>query len=97
MLKKGFEYGYTTREMGLIYSKGLDPHGENIIYAYADSSHGLPRSQGCRIAMMNGASISCRSKKHALSAASTCVDELIEFAECTVDVAATRNVLAEFS
>ena len=95
VLKKGFEYGYTTREMGLIFSKGLDPHGENIVYAYADSSHGLPRSQGCRIVMMNGACLSCHSKRHSLTAASTCVDELIEFAECTVDVAATRNLLAE--
>ena len=44
---------------------------------------------------MNGACLSCRSKKHSLTAASTCVDELIEFAESTVDVAATRNLLGE--
>jgi hypothetical protein len=32
ILLKVFEYGYTTREMGLIYSKGLDKHGDNVLY-----------------------------------------------------------------
>ena len=32
VLTKVFEYGYATRETGIIYSKGLDEHGVNTIY-----------------------------------------------------------------
>ena len=90
-----FEYGYSTREMGLIYSKGLDPHGENILYGYADSSYGTPRSQGCRIVMMNGCAVIMKSQKHSLSAPSTCVDELIELYESSTDILGLRNTMAE--
>jgi hypothetical protein len=38
---KLFEYALTTKDIGLIYSKGLDPHGENIIYAYGDATYGF--------------------------------------------------------
>ena len=44
VLLKSFECGYATRELGLIYSRGLDSHGLNRLYAYADSSHDAPRS-----------------------------------------------------
>ena len=60
---KLFEYALTTAEMGLIFSDGLDPHGKNLLYAYADASHGVPRPQDCRIVMMNGAAVSFVSKK----------------------------------
>jgi hypothetical protein len=46
ILKKVFEYGYTTRHLGIIYSKGLYKHGDNSAYCYADSGHSLPRSYG---------------------------------------------------
>jgi hypothetical protein len=44
---KLYEYALTTKDIGLIYSKGLDPHGDNNIYAYGDASLRLPRPQGC--------------------------------------------------
>ena len=93
--KKAFEYGYATRDLGLIYSNGLDPHGKNVLWATADSGHSVPRSQGCRIVFMNGAAVSFRSKKHSLSASSTCVDEIIELYEASTDVLGLRNLMAE--
>ena len=69
---KVFEYGVHTCEIGLMYSKGLDPRGENTLYAYADASLGVPRSYGCRIVMMNGAAVSLRAKKHISTDPSTC-------------------------
>ena len=55
---KLYEYALTTKDIGLIFSKGLDPHGDNNIYAFGDASLRIPRPQGCRIIMMNGAAIS---------------------------------------
>jgi hypothetical protein len=46
ILKKVLEYGYTTRHLGIIYSKGLDVHGDNTTYFFADSGHAIPRSYG---------------------------------------------------
>ena len=42
-LLKVFEYGVSTCEIGVMYSKGLDLHGDNTLYAYADASLALPR------------------------------------------------------
>ncbi len=42
---KIYEYSLTTCEMGVMYAKGLDPHGDNVAYAYGDANHRLPRSQ----------------------------------------------------
>jgi hypothetical protein len=36
VMMKVFEYAYTTRDMGIIYSKGLDLHGDNSLYLFAD-------------------------------------------------------------
>jgi hypothetical protein len=95
VLRKCFEYGYTTRDMGLIYSKDIDKHGLNTIYNYADYAHSLPRSQGCNVTMMNGAAISLSSKKHTLTASSSCHDELIEFWKAANKVAGIRNIMSE--
>ena len=95
VLTKVFEYGYATRETGIIYSKGLDEHGVNTIYCYADSAHSLPRSQGCTICMMNGGAITATSKKHTITANSTCHDELIEFWRAGNKVAGLRNIQSE--
>ena len=65
VLRKVFEYGHATREIGLIYSKGLCDHGLNTLCCYA---HSLPRSQGCALVMRNGAAISCTFKKPAITA-----------------------------
>jgi hypothetical protein len=95
VLKKVFEYGAYTSEIGLIYSKGIDPHGENVLYAYADASLKVPRPHGCRIVMMNGAAISLRSKKHTITSPSSCAAEVIELFNASTDVKGLRNLVAE--
>ena len=89
------EHGIHTREIGLMYSKDLDPHGRNVLYAYADANHRTPRSQGFRIVMFNGACVSFTSKKHTITSPSTCWSEMITMFDCTIDVMALRNLLAE--
>jgi hypothetical protein len=44
VLLKSFEHGHAARELGLIYSRGLDSHGLNRLCARAGSSHNAPRS-----------------------------------------------------
>ena len=95
IMMKVFEYGYTTREMGVIYSRGLDLHGDNTLYCYADSAHSLPRSYGCTIVMMNGGMLSLSAKRHTLTASSTCHDEIIEFAIAVNRVVGFRNMMCE--
>jgi hypothetical protein len=95
ILRKVFEYGYTTRHLGIIYSKGLDKHGDNTTYCFADSGHSLPRSYGCTIAMMNGGVISLSAKRHTLTASSTCHDEIIEFSIAVSRMVGFRNIMSE--
>jgi hypothetical protein len=95
VMLKVFEYAYTTRDMGIIYSKGLDLHGDNNSYLYADSAHGLPRSYGCTCAMMNGGVLSLSAKKHTLTASATTHDELIEFSIAANRACGFRNVMSE--
>jgi hypothetical protein len=95
VLKKVFEYGYTTRHLGIIYSRGLDEHGDNVTYCFADSGHSLPRSYGCTISMMNGAVTSLSAKRHTLTASSTCHDELIEFSIAVNRMVGFRNMMCE--
>ena len=95
VLMKVFEYGYTTRHMGIVYTRGLDEHGINTTYCYADSGHSIPRSYGCTIAMLNGGVISLSAKKHTLTASSTCHDELIEFSIAVSRMTGFRNMMSE--
>jgi len=95
VLLKAFEYGVSTCEIGLIFSKGLDPHGENTVYAYADASLKVPRPHGCRIVMMNGAALSLESKKHTVTAPSSCHAEVREMFNCGVRVKGIRNLMSE--
>jgi hypothetical protein len=95
ILLKVFEYGYTTREMGLIYSKGLDKHGDNVIYCYADSGHSLPRSYGSTVPMMNCAALSLSAKRHILTGTSTMHDEIIEYSIATNKIMGFRNMSSE--
>jgi hypothetical protein len=92
---KLFEYALTTKDIGLIYSKGLDPHGDDIIYAYADASLRIPRPQGCRIIMMNGAAISFVSKMQTITAPSSTWAESVTLFDCSTDVLGIRNLLEE--
>jgi hypothetical protein len=63
-LLKRLEYGYSTRNKGIIYLGFLESRELNLLIAYADSSLSVPRSQGCRLVLMNGAVISFSSKRH---------------------------------
>jgi hypothetical protein len=95
ILLKVFEYGYTTSHTGLIYSKGLDEHGLNVMYCYADSGHTLPRSYGSTVPMMNGAATALSAKRHTLTASSTMHDESIEFSIAANKMAGFRNMSIE--
>ena len=90
-----FEYAVATCEIGLMFSKGLDPHGDNVLWASADSSLEVPRPYGCRIVMFNGAAVSFKAKKHTMTAPSSCWAECTEFANATFDVVGCRNLLSE--
>ena len=48
--------------MGLKYNGNAEAKDRNLLIAYADSSFTLPRSQGCRLIMMNSAAICFSSK-----------------------------------
>ena len=95
VLKKVFEYGHYTRELGLIYSRGLDPHGINTLYAYSDASHQPPRSQGCTCVLLNGMAVAVETKKHTVTGTSTCHDELIQFKKGGCKVLGFHNLMQE--
>ena len=83
-------YGITTRSIGLIYSRGLDPHGINVLSAYADATFNPGRPVGSRILMHNGAIIRSKSAQHSVTADSTCSAEAVEAALAANDIAAFR-------
>ncbi len=65
------------------------------IYAYVDASLRIPRPQGCRIIMMNGAAISFVSKMQTLTAPSSTWAESVSLFDCSTDVLGIRNLLEE--
>jgi hypothetical protein len=95
ILVKTLEYGFETRRMGLKYGTSINKDKVNVIEGYADSSLSLPRSQGCRCVMMNGAAISLTSKRHTTTDDSTAAAELTECYLCACDVEGYRNLMAE--
>ena len=95
ILLKALEYGWTTRSMGIKYNSNLDIAERNVLIAYADSSFSTPRSQGCRIVVMNGAAISFTSKRHTTTDDSTTAAELTEMYLCSCDCEGFRNINAE--
>jgi hypothetical protein len=94
-LVKALEYGYWTRHLGLRYNGNLTEKELNVIVGFADSSLTVPRSQGCRLVIMNGAAISLTSKKHTTTDDSTTVAELTELHLCACDVVGFRELLKE--
>jgi hypothetical protein len=94
-LVKALEYGYWTRYLGLRYNGNLTEKELNVIVGFADSSLTVPRSQGCRLVIMNGASISLTSKKHTTTDDSTTSAELTELHLCACDVVGFRELLKE--
>ena len=95
ILLKSLEYGYSTRTKGIIYTGNLRKEDLNILVAYADSSLSIPRSQGCRMVIMNGAVISFTSKRHSTTDDSTAAAELTEQHLCACDVEGLRNLMKE--
>jgi hypothetical protein len=95
ILLKALEYGWTSRSMGVKYNSNLDPKLRNVLVAYADSSFSTPRSQGCRMVMMNGGAISFTSKRHTTTDDSTTAAELTEAYLCACDVEGFRNINEE--
>ena len=92
---KIYEYSLTTCEMGVMYAKGLDPHGDNVVYAYGDANHRLPRSQECRIVMMNCGALSLVSKKQTKTAPSSTCSETTSLFNTSTDVLGVRNLMTE--
>jgi hypothetical protein len=95
ILLKALEYGWSTRMYGVKYNGNLNLQIRNILTAYADSSFSTPRSQGCRIVLMNGAAISFTSKRHTTTDDSTTCAELTEAYLASCDIEGFRNLNAE--
>jgi hypothetical protein len=95
ILLKSLEYGFHTRSRGIIYLGFLAKEELNVLIAYADSSLSIPRSQGCRMVIMNGAVISFTSKRHSTTDDSTAAAELTEQHLCACDVEGLRNLMKE--
>jgi hypothetical protein len=89
------KYCINTRDMGLMYSRGLDAHGVNVLYAFCDAAFTAARSQGCRSVLMNGGAISLSSQKHSTVDTSTTAAELTEAFLVSNDVMGFRNLLEE--
>lgn len=95
VLIKSLEYGYHSRKQGILYSGNFEKEHLNILTAFADSSLSIPRSQGCRMVMMNGAIVSFTSKRHTTTDDSTAAAELTEQHLCACDVEGLRNLMQE--
>ena len=78
-----------------MYTRGTNSEESNILTAYADSGFSSPRSQGCRLVMMNGAAISFTSKRHTTTDDSTAAAELTEQYLCSCDVEGLRQLMSE--
>ena len=88
-------YCITTKHIGLLYSRGLDKHGVNVIYSYADSSFGIKRPIGCRYVMMNGAIVRSKTAQHSVMSDSTCSAEAIEAALAGNDIIVFRFLISQ--
>jgi hypothetical protein len=79
VLLKALEYGYSSRNKGLKYNGNNDGKVEvNTLEGFADASLSVPRSQGGRSIVMNGAAITMTSKRHSTTDDSTTSAELTE-------------------
>ena len=94
-LIKALEYGFATRKIGLKYNANLPKEEANKLVGYADSGLSVPRSQGCRMIIMNNAAISMSSKRHTTTDDSTTAAELTECHLCACDVVGFRELNAE--
>ena len=89
-------YCIGTHDLGIMYSQNIDPHGVNVLYAYADSNFEAPKSTGCRMVFMNGAVVSASMQRHSTVDTSTTCAELTEAFRCGCDIMGFRNLHREF-
>ncbi len=66
-----------------------------LMHAYGDANHRLPRSQECRIVMMNCGALSLVSKKQTKTAPSSTCSETTGLFNTTTDVLGVRNLMTE--
>ena len=88
-------YCVNTHDIGAIWTPGIDPHGPNVPYGYADSGFSAPRSQGGRIIKMNCGPISGASQRHSTVDTSTTAAELKEAYLLSNDICGIRNLMEE--
>jgi hypothetical protein len=91
---KAREYRHITRD-GILYTKPVDKDLENILVAHADSRVSVPRNQGGRCVMMNGAVISFASKRHTTIDDSTTAAGLTELFMWSCNVEDLRHLMEE--
>jgi hypothetical protein len=90
------EYGYASREMGLLYNGNAGGKVEvNVMDAFADSSLSVPRSQGARGIRLNRAAITFTSKRHSTTDDSTTAAELTEAYLLACEVVGFRSLMSE--
>jgi hypothetical protein len=96
ILLKSLEYGYASREMGLLYNGNAGGKVEvNVMDAFADSSLSVPRSQGARGIRLNRAAITFTSKRHSTTDDSTTAAELTEAYLLACEVVGFRSLMSE--
>ena len=88
-------YGYTTRDIGLVYSAGTDKHGDNVAHGWCDISFQAPKSVGARGLIMNSALIQMIVRKHLTIDISTTQAELTEMLCASDEIVGARELLAE--
>ena len=88
-------YGYTTRDIGLVYSTGTDKHGDNVAHGWCDISFQAPKSVGARGLIMNSALIQMIVRKHLTIDISTTQAELTEMLYASDEIVGARELLAE--
>ena len=89
------QYCYYSRELGIIYSRYLDPHGVLNLYAYADASLTVPKSDECSLVMCQGAVIEGHFGTQSTTADSTMRAEYMAAYRASCDIMGMRNMMEE--
>jgi hypothetical protein len=96
VLLKALEYGYSSRNKGLKYNGNNNRKVEvNTLEGFADASLSVPRSQGGRSIVMNGAAITMTSKRHSTTDDSTTSAELTEAYLLSCEIEGFRSLMSE--
>ena len=88
-------YCVETHDIGILWMPGIDPHGANVPYGYADAGYSAPRSQGGRLIKMNSAVVSLSSQRHSTVDTSTTAAEMKEAFLLSNDICGMRNLMSE--